>query len=56
MKEIHCKDCNRFLCKLAFGELEIKCPNSKCKAINTVKLTSYKQLLTARPSEASIKS
>jgi len=55
MKEIHCSNCGRFLCKLSFGELELKCPNSKCKVINRIRVDSYIQLLTAKPAEASIK-
>lgn len=56
MKEIHCKDCGRFLCKLSFGQLELKCPNSKCKAINRIRIDSYKALLTAKEAKANIKS
>ena len=55
MKELHCKECGRFLAKLAFGEVEIKCTNNRCKAINHFRVDSYKQLLTARPAKASIK-
>lgn len=45
MKEIHCKNCGRFLLKLSFGSIEIKCPNSKCKNVNHVKMVSNKHLL-----------
>lgn len=45
MKEIHCKNCGRFLLKLNFGEIEVKCPNSKCKKINKIKIISYKAIL-----------
>jgi phage FluMu protein Com len=55
MKELRCNDCGRFLCKLAFGEVEIKCPNSKCKAVNHFRVDSYKQLLTAKLEGDSIK-
>jgi LSD1 subclass zinc finger protein len=53
MKLIHCKECERFLCKLTNGELEIKCP--KCKTVNIVKVTSYKQMLTTEPKQVNIK-
>ena len=45
MKEIHCKDCGRFLLKIAFGEVEVKCTNSKCKSVNKVLVYSYKSML-----------
>lgn len=56
MKEIRCKECNRFLLKASWGEFEIKCTYSKCKTINKIKLTSYKYLLTVFPEQATIKS
>jgi LSD1 subclass zinc finger protein len=52
MKEIHCSNCGRFLCKLAFGKLEIKCP--KCKTINTVEVTSYTKMLNSIDEHGSI--
>lgn len=56
MKEIRCRECKRFLMKALWGEFEIKCPNSRCKTINKVKLSSHKYLLTAKPQQATIKS
>lgn len=50
--EVHCNGCGRFLCKLFHGEIEIKCPNNKCKTVNRVKLTTYRQLLTTPPEPA----
>ena len=55
MKEMHCKDCNRFLCKLGFGEIIIKCPNTRCKKINRLRLDTYTSLLTAKLDKDSIK-
>lgn len=55
MQEIHCEDCGRFLCKASTGELEIKCPNGKCKHLNKIVLKSYKQLLTTPPQKDTIR-
>lgn len=44
MKDIHCEDCGRFLLKIEIGVLEIKCPNSKCKHVNSVKILSHRML------------
>ena len=52
MKDIHCTNCGRFLCKLAFGEIEIKC---RCKTVNKVRVDSYKALLTGKLEGNSIK-
>ena len=56
MKDVHCENCGRFLCKLVYGMIEITCPNSRCKAINVVKQISYKQMLTVENVEAMLKS
>lgn len=55
MKDLRCSECGRFLLKMAFGEIEIKCPNSKCKHVNKFKLTSYTQLLTTPDVKAILK-
>lgn len=55
MREIHCKDCGRFLLKAEFAHIEIKCNNSRCKAVNTVKLVNSKILLTSREADPIIK-
>ena len=52
MKEIRCRECNRYLCKLSFGALEIKCPS--CKAVNRIEIVSYRQLLTEKPDSHTI--
>lgn len=38
MKEIRCKACNRFLGKMAYGDVELKC---KCGVVNKVVVKSY---------------
>lgn len=58
MKSFYCKGCGRMLCKLNFGEIEIKCPNSRCKTVNVIRIISNKHLLqlTAVEENAILKS
>ncbi len=41
LQEIHCKGCGRFLGfqAIVWGAIKIKCPNSKCKAWNTLDIS-----------------
>lgn len=43
-KDMYCEECNRFLLKMAYGIITIKCPNSKCKHENTLKLIDQSEL------------
>lgn len=43
-KDQYCDECGRFLLKLAYGIVVIKCPNSKCKHENHIKLIDQAEL------------
>lgn len=53
MKQIHCTDCHRLLCKANFADMEIVC--GKCKKLVRVKIfTSKSLLLTSEENSDSI--
>lgn len=43
-KDMYCEECGRFLLKMIYGILTIKCPNSKCKHENHLKLIDQTEL------------
>lgn len=43
-KDQYCEECKRFLLKMSYGIVTIKCPNSKCKHENTIKLIDQTEL------------
>ena len=50
MKQIHCPNCQRFLCKASFADIEMKC--GKCKRIVRIRFYSQSALILTPESKA----